>query len=431
MSGDILTNIIAILILLMLSAYFSASETAFSSANKKRLKALAEKGSRTAERAVRIAERGELMLSAVLIGNNIVNIVLAALTTVLFIRICGNEDMATTLAAISATLLVLIFGEITPKCVALGTPERVAILSAPLLQILMFLTAPLCRLFTWWQGAVGRLFKFEQQEKMSSEELLMVVDEFQQEGSINNNEVALLRNAIEFPELDAKDILTPRVKVAAVAIDSSKEEIAAMFSKTKFSRLIVYKENIDNIIGVIHQKNFYNGVGIADKSIAQMISPTIFVSTIFVSTTEKISTILKKLQQKQAQVAVVLDEFGGTYGIITMEDVLEELVGEIWDELDQVTTPFQKISDTVERVDGAVELADFCNHFNVEIESEMVSLSGWVMEYLHSLPKPGDNFTYEHLQISVLKVEQRCITSLEVRILPEASAEVTAEPTAD
>ncbi len=406
-------TILLMLALLAASAFFSAAETAYSCLNKTRFKTYAEKGDRSAKRVCHLADNYDLLLSTILIGNNIVNIALASTGTLLFIQLLGTAYGAS-IAVVVVTAVVLIFGEVTPKCIAKDTSERFARFSAPILQLCVWICAPLAYLFAFWKKWIVRLIPFREEEPVSQEELLMLVDEVQQDGGINKNEGELLRNAIEFSERDAKDIATPRVKLGAVPHESSKEEIARTFSETKFSRLLVYEESIDHIIGVIHLKNFYAGTGVTDRPLDEIISPTVFVPT-----GEKISSILRKLQQKQAQVAVVLDEFGGTYGIITMEDVLEELVGEIWDELDNVVEPFRRITPDLVRVDAAVELDAFCDYFELAIDSEMVTVNGWVTDQLNGLPKKGDRFTYGKYEITVLATDRRCVSWIEVKTLPE------------
>ena len=410
---EYLTEIASIVFLLAMSAYFSASETAYSSMNRTRMKTLAEKGTRGAKLACKLSEHYDKLISTILIGNNIVNIAMASIATLMFCEIYGAELGATVSTAV-ITVVVLIFGEISPKSIAKDCPERFAIFSGPLLRILVWILSPFNFLFSCWKKLLSKIFRLESDNKMSQEELLMFVDEVEQEGSINEDNGELLRNAIEFSELEAKDILTPRVNLEAVPLNSTKEEIAHRFLETKFSRLLVYENNIDNIIGVIHQKNFYAGTGITGKAIKEIVTPIVFAFA-----NEKVSEIMRKLQKQQAQVAVVLDEFGGTCGIVTMEDVLEELVGDIWDEHDEVVEQFKQVEEDVYQVDGLVSLDDFAEFFELKLDSEMVSLNGWILEHFHSLPQNGDSFEYEHLKITVLATEQRRVSLLEVRKIAE------------
>lgn len=409
MSSGLLTNIGGMVFLLAMSAYFSASETAFSSANRTRLRTLMEKGSRRARLVLKLTDQYDRLISTILIGNNIVNIALASLGTMLFVKYYG-EELGATLSTVVITLAVLIFGEISPKSIAKDCPEPFALFAAPFLQFLIWIFAPFCFLFSMWKKFLSKLLKLNPDNKISQEELLMFVEEVQQDGSINRNDGELLRNAIEFSEVEAKDILTPRVKIEALPSNCTKEELAQRFQETKFSRLLIYDGSIDHIVGVIHQKMFYVGTGVTEKPLKDIIRPVIFVFQ-----NEKISSLMKKLQQKQVQVAVVLDEYAGTCGIVTMEDILEELVGDIWDEHDDVEEFFKKTGENTYHVNAAVHLSDFCDFFGVKIDSDMVSLNGWVLEHFHSIPKAGDMFEYENLKIMVLDSEHRRISLLEVK----------------
>ncbi len=392
--------IIIIAICLLFSAYFSATETAFSSMNKTRMKTLAEKGNKKAILACKLSDNYDKLISTILIGNNIVNIGASSLGTILFVKLLNDPDTGATVSTVVITLVVLIFGEITPKSIAKDMPEKFAMFSASFLNALIILLTPLTAIFSGWKKLVAKILKTESDTKMSQEELLMLVDEVEQDGSIDQNEGELLRNAIEFTELEAEDILTHRVDLEAVPITATKEQIAEIFSETKFSRILVYEESIDNIVGVIHLKDFYTGNGITGKKIKDIISPTIFVLK-----NEKISPLLRQLQKNKSHIAVVLDEYGGTYGIVTMEDILEELVGDIYDEHDDVVEEFNQVSDHRFEADCSMDLDEFGDHFDIEVESEMVSLGGWVAEQLGRIPEVGDSFSYQDLEITVTEAE--------------------------
>ena len=417
MSNDLTLTILIMAVLIMMSAYFSATETAFSSLNKTRLKTLVEKGNKKAKLALELSECYDKLISTILIGNNIVNIAVASMGTMLFVHYYG--DVGATISTAVITVVVLIFGEISPKSLAKNSPEQFAMFSAPLLRILLIIFTPLNVLFTGWQKLLNRMFHLSQDTKMSQEELLMLVDEVEQDGSIDEEEGELLRNAIEFKEQDAEDILTHRVDLEGVSATATKEEIAKVFTETKFSRLLVYGESIDNILGVIHQKDFYTGNGITEKSITEIMTPVVYALQ-----NDKLSNLLRQLQQKKSHVAVIVDEYGGTSGIVTMEDILEELVGEIWDEHDEVTVMFRESGKDCWLVDASVDLDEFCEHFDIEAESEMVSLSGWVMEQVGQIPIAGDRFQYENLEITVARVDNHRVMEVRVRV----TAPVAAEP---
>ena len=409
------TCIMIMAVCLMLSAYFSATETAFSSVNTTRLRALAEKGRKNAALALRLLENYDRLLSTILIGNNIVNIATASIGTVLFVRYYG--DAGATISTVVVTVVVLIFGEISPKSIAKDCAEKCAMLSAPVLRVLIWVLLPLNWLFSLWKKLLARVFRLSADSKMSQEELLMLVDEVQQDGSIDRDEGELLKNAIGFSEQEAQDILIHRVDLAALPVTASKEEVAALFTRTKYSRLLIYEDSIDHILGTVHQKDFYVNCGVTEKPLADIISPPVFALE-----NEPIRLLLKKLQQAKTHVAVVVDEYGGTCGIVTMEDILEELVGEIWDEHDEEEVFLRKIGPETWLVDAAMDLDDLAAYFRLKTDSEMVSVSGWVMEQFGRVPETGDAFTCGELTVEVTRVENHRIEEVRITRHPAAAA---------
>jgi len=402
------TKIILIAVMVILSAYFSATETAFSSLNKTRLKAMAEKGNKRAQKTLNLAENYDKLISTILVGNNIVNIACASISTMLFVEIV-NEQSGPAISTLVTTIIVLIFGEITPKSIAKDIPERFAMFSTPLISILNVILTPVNYLFSQWKKFASKIIKDDEDDKMSSEELLMIVDEVTEDGSFDDDEGDLIKNAIEFAEQEARDILTHRVDLEAVSLDEEKTEIAKLFTKTKLSRLLVYEESIDNIIGVIHLKDFFTEKGITQKPIKDIMATPVFVQEY-----EKINDLLKRLQKNKTHMAVVIDEYGGTLGIVTMEDILEELVGEIWDEYDIVEEDFVEIGENVYDVDGSASFDDFCDFFDIEEESDNVSVGGWVTELLGKLPEVGDEVTFENLKLVVTEVDSHRVENIEV-----------------
>ena len=392
---------------LLLSAYFSATETAFSSANSTRLKMLAEKGNKRAALACKLLEQYDKLLSTILIGNNIVNILMASIGTVLFVKHYG--DAGATISTVVVTVVVLIFGEISPKSVAKDCAEKFAMFAAPFLRVLIWILIPVNWLFSLWKKLLAKVFHLNADSKMSQEELLMLVDEVQQDGGIDKNEGELLKNAIGFSEQEAQDILIHRVDLAALPVTASKEEVAALFTQTKYSRLLIYQDSIDHILGTVHQKDFYVGCGVTDKPLRDIIAPPVFALE-----NEPISQLLKKLQQAKTHVAVVVDEYGGTCGIVTMEDILEELVGEIWDEHDEEEVFLRKTAPDTYTVDAGMDFDDFAEFFQLKTDSEMVSVSGWVMEQFGRVPAAGDSFTFGNLAVQVTKVENHRIEEIQV-----------------
>ena len=401
------TCIIIMAVCLALSAYCSATETAFSSANTTRLRTLAEKGSGNAVLALKLLEQYDRLLSTILIGNNIVNIATASIGTVLFVRHYG--DAGATISTVVVTVVVLIFGEISPKSIAKDCAEKCAMLSAPILRVLIWVLMPLNLLFSLWKKLLAKVFRLNTDSKMSQEELLMLVDEVQQDGSIDRDEGELLKNAIGFSEQEAQDILIHRVDLAALPVTASKEEVAALFTQTKYSRLLIYQDSIDHILGTVHQKDFYVGCGVTEQPLSAIISPPVFALE-----NEPIRALLKKLQQAKTHVAVVVDEYGGTCGIVTMEDILEELVGEIWDEHDEEEVFLRKITPDTWLVDAGMDFDDFAEFFQLKTDSEMVSVSGWVMEQFGRVPEAGDSFVFESLTVRVTRVENHRIEEIQV-----------------
>ena len=403
------TCIIIMAVCLMLSAYFSATETAFSSANTTRLRTLAEKGSKNAALALKLLEQYDRLLSTILIGNNIVNIATASIGTVLFVKHYG--DAGATISTVVVTVVVLIFGEISPKSIAKDCAEEWAMTAAPFLRCLIWLLMPLNALFSLWKKLLAKVFHLDADSKMSPEELLMLVNEVQQDGSIDKDEGDLLKNAIGFSEQEAQDILIHRVDLAALPVTASKDEVADLFTQTKYSRLLIYREDIDHIIGTIHQKDFYVGCGVTDKPLEEILSPALFVLE-----NEPISLLLKKLQSAKTQVAVVVDEYGGTCGIVTMEDILEELVGEIWDEHDEEEVFIRKIGEDTYLVDASMDFDDFAEFFHLTGETDMTSVSGWVMEQCDRVPEVGDHFTCQGLRVQVTRVDNHRTSEIRVTV---------------
>ena len=420
MNSQTISYLIVMIVCLLLSGYFSATETAFSALNKTRVRTLAEKGNKRAKLTLQLAEDYDRLISTILIGNNIVNIALASLGTVLFVSLLG--DIGATVSTAVITVVVLIFGEISPKSLAKDFPEKFAMLSAPIIRFLIWVLLPFNFLFTQWKKLLAKIFKPKEDEKMSQEELLMLVDEVEQEGSIDGDEGSLLRNVIEFTDRKAEEILTHRVNVAGFEIGCSKAEIAQIFSETKFSRLLVYENDIDHVVGVLHQKDFYTAEGVTDQEISELLSPALFIPQ-----TEIISDLLRLFQVNQSHLAVVVDEYGETLGIVTMEDILEELVGEIWDEHDEVVEPFRNIGEDVYEVGCDVAPADFAQYFDITIETECSTLNGWIAEQLQKIPENDDVFTYERLTIKVVEIDAHRATFVNVTAPPKNEEEANTE----
>ena len=400
--GSDTISLIIIIICVVMSAYFSATETAFSSLNRIRVKNMTEKGNKKAALVLKLSENYDSMLSTILIGNNIVNILGTSLVTILFVKLLG-EDTGASVSTVVTTVVVLVFGEVSPKSIAKEMPEKFAMFSAPFLQLLMVILTPFNFLFRQWKKLLSLIFKSSEDSGITEEELLSIVEEAKQDGGIDEQESVLIRSALEFTEQQAVDILTPRVDITAVSTEATKEEIAEVFAETAFSRLPLFEENIDHIVGIIYQKDFHNYVYRTDKPISEIVRPVVFVPK-----TKKIGALLKELQQRKLHIAVVVDEFGGTVGIITLEDILEELVGEIWDEHDEVSQEIERKSEDEYIVSGNANLEKLFESMDIELNEEeghVVVVNGWIMNELGKVPEVEDSFDYEGYHIKVLEMD--------------------------
>jgi putative hemolysin len=405
-------SLVIIIGCIIMSAYFSATETAFSSLNRIRIKNMAEKGNKRAGLVLKLSENYDGLLSTILIGNNIVNIASASLATVIFVKLLGDEAGAS-ISTVVTTIVVLIFGEVSPKSIAKESPEQFAMFSAPFLNAFMVLLTPANYLFKQWKKLLSLLIRTSGDSGITEEELLAIVEEAKQDGGIDEQEGSLIKSAIEFTELEAMDIATPRVDVTGIPVDADREEIAAVFGETGYSRLPVYKDKIDDIIGIIYQKDFYNQVYRGVCGVEAIVRPALYVAK-----SKKINVLLKELQKNKMHIAVVIDEFGGTMGIVTLEDILEELVGEIWDEHDVVVQEIEKISDQEYLVLGNTSVEKLFEELSAEEEFESFTVSGWVMELAERIPEEGDVLYYENMTITVMKMKDRRVE--QVRIVLEA-----------
>ena len=417
MDDGSMTLWVALVILVGFSAFFSASETAFSSLNQIRLKSRAEDGDSSAARVLAMAEQYDKLLSTILIGNNIVNIAAASIGTILFTQMLGAERGAT-VSTIVLTIIVLIFGEVTPKSLAKEMPEKVATAVSPFLVLLMALMTPLTWLFTQWKKLLGHFVHSGEVDTITEGELMTMVSEAENDGELTDRESELIRSAIEFDDVEVEEILTPRVDVVAVEDDIPLEELAQTFAESGYSRLPVYHGTIDNIIGVVHEKDFY----IARLKKATKIDDLV-VPTLYTTGSTQISQLLRTLREQHHHLAVVVDEYGGTEGIITLEDILEELVGEIWDEHDEVTEDFRKQSDGSWLVSGSASVDDLYEELDLPEEEDIDSntVNGLVQEKTCHLPKVGDRFTLGEYDGVVTRTAKRRVT--EVRLTPAAPAE--------
>ena len=401
-------TLIIILLCIIMSAYFSATETAFSSLNRIRIKNMADKGNKRAALVLKLSEDYDRLLSTILIGNNIVNIACASLSTLLFVRLLG-EDAGASVSTAVTTVIVLVFGEVSPKSIAKESPEKFSMFSAPILNFMAVLLTPLNFLFKQWKKVLSRFFHSSASQGITEEELITIVEEARQDGGIDEQEGDLLRNALEFNELKAADILTPRIDVVGVNVCAGAEEIASVFTETGYSRLPVYQDSIDNIVGILYHKDFYNKIYGTGKGIKDVIRPALFITR-----HKKISQLLQELQASNHHIAVVIDEFGGTVGIVTLEDILEELVGEIWDEHDEIIRSVEKLSDDEFLVLGNANVDKLLELLGYDEETEAVTVNGWIMNELQKLPEKGDSFRFHEWQVTVMEMEERRVKSARI-----------------
>ena len=415
MDDGSLTLLVALVILVAFSAFFSASETAFSSLNQIRLKSRAEDGDPSAARVLAMSEQYDKLLSSILIGNNIVNIAAASIGTVLFTRLLDPQRGAT-VSTIVLTIVVLIFGEVTPKSLAKEMPERIATAVSPFLSLLMLLLSPLTWLFTQWKKLLGHFIHSGEADTITEGELMTMVSEAESDGELTDRESQLIRSAIEFDDVEVEEILTPRVDVVAVEDTTSLEELAQTFAESGYSRLPVYHDNIDNIIGVVHEKDFYLAKLKKAATVEELVVPTLYTTG-----TTQISQLLRTLREQHHHMAVVVDEYGGTEGIITLEDILEELVGEIWDEHDEVTEDFRQQSDGSWLVAGSASVDDLFETLDLPEDEDIDSntVNGLVQEKTHHLPKVGDHFTLDHFEGVVTRTARRRVTEVRLSPIPE------------
>ena len=415
MDSSSIAQIIAIVLLIAMSAYFSATETAFSSLNKIRLKSKAEAGDSRAALTLRMAEDYDRLLSTILIGNNIVNITATTVGTVLFTDLVG-QGYGPTVSTVVLTVTVLIFGEISPKSIAKESPEAFAMASAPLLRVLLAVLTPLNFLFSQWKRVLGRIIRTSDDQGITEEELITMVSEAENEGGLDEHESELIRSAIEFGDLEVGDILTPRVEIAAVARDATMDEVGAVFAESGYSRLPVYQNSLDDIMGVVHEKDFYAARYRGQTSLEGCIAPIHYTTP-----NTRVDHLLRTLQVEKSHMAVVVDEYGGTEGIVTMEDIVEELVGEIWDEHDEVIEQIRKQSDGSYLIACAADLSDLYDLFSIRGECDASTVSGWVIEQLGRLPKTGDQFQSDGLDVTVTRADRRRALEIRVRVLEDAA----------
>ena len=408
--------LVALIILILFSGFFSATETAFSCANKIKLRTLASNGNKRATKVLVLAEENfDMLISTILVGNNIVNISAATISTLLFALLIKNPKIDSSFVSTAVTtVVVLIFGEITPKFIAKTYPEKLAMLFYPVIRFFTYIFKPINFIFSGWKKFISVVFKLKNEEIITEEEIITIVEEAKEDGTLKQEETELIKSVIEFDDQEVENIYTPRVNLVAVDINSSMEDIQKVFQTTKFSRLPVYLETIDQIIGTIHQSDFYSLLFTKATSIKSILKEPYFTTS-----HTKISKLLNQLQKNKTHMAIVLDEYGGTLGIVTMEDILEELVGEIWDEHDVEIAHYFKEDDTTYIVNGNAPtdiIFELFNHEDEKDNFEANTVSGWILEYLGEIPISGTTFKFKNLQIDILQSTVKKINKVRISL---------------
>ena len=418
MDPDSIWLLVTMFVLLALSAFFSSVETAFSSFNKLRMKSMAQGGDKRASAVVRLEEKYDKLLTTILIGNNIVNIALSSIATIFFMDIItSSESLAATLSTVIITVAVLIFGEITPKVVARVKADKFAMVIAPVVNGLMVILTPLSVAFGGWSKLIHKLFRSKAEDVITEEELITIVDEAEEDGTLETDEGNLIRSAIEFNDVCAGDILTPRVDICAISKGASINEIAKMFMENGYSRLPVYDVDIDDIVGILHEKDFFVAYHNNNKTVTKHLQKPVYVTEHI-----KLADLLQTLKSHKSHMAIVVDEYGGTMGIVTMEDIIEELIGDVWDEHDEVINEYKELADGTVVVKCSADLDDFFERFEIIVDSEEdmpQTVNGFIMKELEAFPQVGDSFEYHGLNIEIKKIGTKRVEEIKVKRITE------------
>lgn len=404
-----------IIFLTILSAFFSSSETAITSFNRMRLKNKAEDGDKKAAKALEIASDFDKTLSSILIGNTVVNLATTSIVTVLFIDLFGQSGPV--LATIFISVVILIFGEILPKSYAKEKADKLILKISSVLSVFIKILYPITVIFLWLRKLINKFLNndSDSEESITEDELKCMIDEIEHQGGLEKDESELVQMALDFDEITVEEILTPRVDIIAVEKNEDIQNIQQILISEKFSRIPVYDKTIDNIVGILLEREFFKNMVLYNnfKMEDNLQKP------LFVPQWLKISDVLKELQRHKTHIAIVTDEHGGTMGIVTMEDVLEELVGEIWDEYDEVEQNIVKIDNDTFEVEGSMNVKDMMEYFDIStkhFESEGKTVGGWAMEQLQKILELGDTFEYKNIIITIKEIVDQRVTKVTIKI---------------
>jgi len=431
---DIVFTILVLIVLLVLGTFFSAAEMAFASLNRARIKHMAENGNKRAKLVLKLYERFDELISTLLICNNGVALTTATVSALLFVNHLIDEPAGPVVSTVVITIVVVVFTDDLPKSMAKQTPEKVALFAAPILRVLTMLLKPANFLMVKWKTSISKKFISKnkkvdpsgEERGFRGEELLYVVEEAEQEGTITEEDSLRISNAIEFNDLLAEDILTPRVNIVGIPKDSSTKEMAEIFLESGYSRLPVYEETIDNIIGVVHIRDFLKCTVNENTSLDDIMGPVVY-TTLGASVPE----LFKMLQKQKSHMAIVADEYGGTEGLVAMEDILEQLVGDIWDENDEIVEAFVSLGNNRHKVICTADIYKMYEYFDLEGESESSTVGGWIIDMLKKIPKKGDSFTYESLTVTVTKADQKRAVECIVEVTLDETGEQDAKAIKD
>ncbi|MCG8484262.1 MAG: hemolysin family protein [Clostridia bacterium] len=414
---------IAIVPLIMLSAFFSGSEIAFASVNKVRLKKASQSGNSSATVALYICEHFEDALSTILICNNLVNITACSISTVIVIGLMG--EFGTVVATLIMTVIILVFGEIVPKIIAKQQCNRMVLIAAYPLRLLMFILKPVITIVVWIVNLVSNLWEKdnENEPSITEEELVLIIESVEDDGIIDKGRSDLLQSVLEFSDISAQEILTPRTDMIGIDIDDDMDTIIEAALSSPYSRIPVYEGSPDKIIGILYLDHFLKKLLDTD----QMDIRTILIDACFIHKTMKLPAIFAQLNRLRLQMAIVTDEYGGTMGCITIEDVLEELVGDIWDETDEIINEFVSVGENIYELSGDLVIRDFLEYVDADdrdFESDYTTVGGWAIEMLNGLPNIGDTFVYKNLTVTVIAVNCMRVTRLSVNVTPQKEEEL-------
>ena len=412
-----------IILLVMCSAFFSSTETAYSSVSKIRLKNYADNGNKKAKRAYYIAENYDKALATLLVGNNIVNIAASALATLLFVSFLGDAN-GTVTSTVVLTVIVLIFGEVLPKNIAIENSEKMCMNSSAVLYILMILLTPVTFVLLKLNKVAKNIASNDNEKEptVTEDELKYIVESIEEEGVLEEQESDLVQSALEFDEKTVYDILTPRVHMTAIDIEDEPQKIKEIILTERYSRIPVYKNNVDNIIGVLHTRDYLEQLlKVEYPDITKLIQ-----SVYFIYRSKKLSSLLADFKHKRLHMAVVTDDYGGTMGIVTMEDLLEQLVGDIWDEDEEVENKFRKISDSEYEIAGDMNISEMLDLFEKDskyIDTDSKSVGGWVIEQIGDIPEKDDTFIYKDFVVKINGVEDQRINTVNITMVSKNGKE--------